>query len=100
MRWNYADTINCEYCFRLACRLGAENGRGVKFQRYFQRSLNNAKETEAADQAGTLALLAGEDNGIHATMIESQKAELALNLAIQIRNKVVDAYNEVMRMQL
>jgi flagellar hook-basal body complex protein FliE len=63
-------------------------------------AINNAQETEAADEAGTLALLTGEDNGIHTTMIESQKAELALSLAIQIRNKVIDAYNEVMRMQL
>lgn len=70
------------------------------FNDILSQAINDAKETEAADQAGTLALLSGEDKGIHTTMIESQKAELALNLAIQIRNKVIDAYNEVMRMQL
>lgn len=70
------------------------------FNDILNQAINNAKETEAADQAGTLALLSGQDNGIHTTMIESQKAELALNLALQIRNKVIDAYNEVMRMQL
>lgn len=70
------------------------------FSDIFNQALNNAVDTEAQDQLGTLSLLAGEDNGLHTSMIESQKAELALNLAIQIRNKVIDAYNEVMRMQL
>ena len=70
------------------------------FSDIFNEALNNAKETEAADQTDTLALLSGEDSGIHTSLIGAQKAELALNLAIQIRNKVIDAYNEVMRMQL
>jgi flagellar hook-basal body complex protein FliE len=77
-----------------------KSGATTSFSDIFNEALNNAKETEATDQQGTLALLAGEDSGIHTTLIESQKAELALNLALQIRNKVVDAYNEVMRMQL
>ncbi len=70
------------------------------FNDILNEALNNAKETEAADQQDTLALLSGEDSGIHTSLIGAQKAELALNLAIQIRNKVIDAYNEVMRMQL
>jgi flagellar hook-basal body complex protein FliE len=70
------------------------------FSDIFNDALNNAVDTEAQDQMSTLELLAGEDQGPHTAIIESQKAELALNLAIQIRNKVIDAYNEVMRMQL
>jgi flagellar hook-basal body complex protein FliE len=33
-------------------------------------------------------------------MIASQKASLSLQLTVQVRNKVVEAYQEVMRMQL
>jgi flagellar hook-basal body complex protein FliE len=63
-------------------------------------ALNQAEDTETQDQLGNLALLSGDDTSIHTSMIDAQKAELALDLTIQIRNKVVDAYNEVMRMQL
>ena len=33
-------------------------------------------------------------------MINSNKAGIALDMVVQVRNKVLDAYNEVMRMQL
>lgn len=83
-----------------AASAAASKQTDANFADIFNDALNNAKETDAQDKLGTLELLAGEDAGLHTTMIESQKAELALNLAIQIRNKVIDAYNEVMRMQL
>lgn len=37
--------------------------------------------------------------GIHETMIALQKADISLRLLLQIRNKAMDAYREVMRMQ-
>ncbi|MDR1330051.1 MAG: flagellar hook-basal body complex protein FliE [Oscillospiraceae bacterium] len=33
-------------------------------------------------------------------LLDAQKAEIALNLALQIRNKVLDAYNDIIRMQV
>ena len=77
-----------------------KSGGAKSFSDLFSEALSNAAQTQQADEQGTLALLTGEDRGIHTTMIESEKAELTLDLAIQIRNKVVDAYNEIMRMQL
>lgn len=78
----------------------ASKQKETEFSDILNDALKDADKTEAQDEAGTLKLLAGEDAGIHNIMIDSQKAELALNLAIQIRNKIIDAYNEVMRMQL
>ncbi|HHY13607.1 MAG TPA: flagellar hook-basal body complex protein FliE [Thermoanaerobacterales bacterium] len=45
-------------------------------------------------------LVLGESHNVHEVIIAAEKAELALQLTIQIRNKVLDAYNEIMRMQL
>ncbi len=63
-------------------------------------AINNAKESESISQDQNAALLTGETDDLHTPLIESQKAELALELAIQIRNKVVNAYNQVMNMQV
>jgi flagellar hook-basal body complex protein FliE len=65
-------------------------------------SLNNTtgSTTETSVQAENTALLTGETDDLHTPIIEAQKAELALNLAIQVRNKVVEAYNQVMNMQV
>ncbi|MEL7608367.1 MAG: flagellar hook-basal body complex protein FliE [Bacillota bacterium] len=73
---------------------------GVSFTDVLNDALKNTAETEAEEQQGVLSLLSGEDVDVHTAMIESQKAELALNLTIQIRNKVVDAYKEIMQMQV
>lgn len=73
---------------------------GVSFTDVLNEALQNTVKTEAEEQQGVLALLSGEDVDVHTAMIESQKAELALNLTIQIRNKVVDSYKEIMQMQV
>ncbi len=63
-------------------------------------AMGSAQDTEGAVQAQNAALLTGETDDLHTPLIEAQKAELALNLAIQIRNKVISAYNDVMGMQI
>ncbi len=44
--------------------------------------------------------LSGESEELHTTVLATQKAELAFELGLQVRNKVVDAYQEVMKMQM
>lgn len=70
------------------------------FTDILNQAIDDAQETDAQATLVNQNLLTGENESIHTAMIASEKAELALNLAIQIRNKVIDAYNEVMRMQL
>ena len=45
-------------------------------------------------------LLNGESEDLHNVLLATQKAELAFELFQQVRNKVVQAYQEVMRMQI
>ena len=44
--------------------------------------------------------LTGENEDLHSTALATQRAELALDMFIQARNKVVAAYQEIMRMQM
>jgi flagellar hook-basal body complex protein FliE len=43
---------------------------------------------------------AGKTDNIHQVMIAAEKADIALQFTMQIRNKILDAYNEIMRMQI
>ena len=45
-------------------------------------------------------LAAGELEDISQAVVASEKADIALQLTLQVRNKVVDAYQEIMRMQV
>ena len=44
--------------------------------------------------------LSGEGEDLHKTIMATQRAELAMELFLQVRNKVVQAYQEIMRMQV
>jgi flagellar hook-basal body complex protein FliE len=48
----------------------------------------------------TLELLTGNTDDLANTMISAQKSELAVNLTVAIRNKAIEAYKEIMNMQV
>ncbi len=45
-------------------------------------------------------LITGESDDLHKTMLAVQRAELAFELMMEVRNKVVQAYQEIMRIQV
>lgn len=73
---------------------------GTSFSELLKDTIGQMEDVQAENSMNTLELLSGQSTEIHTAIIEAQKAELTFNLAVQVRNKVIDAYNEVMRMQL
>ena len=72
----------------------------TQFKDFLTQAIDQAELTSADNQAYTDALLMGEINNLHDATIASSKAELALSLTVQIRDKMVDAYTEIMHMQV
>ncbi|ERI91245.1 flagellar hook-basal body complex protein FliE [Clostridiales bacterium oral taxon 876 str. F0540] len=58
----------------------------------------NDKQIEADDI--TEQFVKGDDVDIHQVMLNTEEAKMSLELAVQIRNKLVEAYQEINRMQL
>jgi flagellar hook-basal body complex protein FliE len=50
--------------------------------------------------ASSLALAKGDPIDIHEVMLNTEQASLGFSMAVQVRNKLVDAYAEVMRMSV
>ena len=71
-----------------------------RFGDIFSESLKAAGRADLVDKASTAQLVMGEADDLSGMLIDMQKAELSLQLALQIRNKIIDAYNEVMRMSV
>ena len=42
----------------------------------------------------------GNEDAIHNSLIDAEKAQMSLELLIQLRNKTIEAYNEITRMQI
>ena len=76
-------------------QIGGNNNNSISSTN-FSDLLNEQKESTAA----TESFLSGETDNIHSVMIAGNKANLALQMTIQVRNKVMDAYNEIMNMQI
>ena len=58
----------------------------------------NTKEAQAADL--TKSVLLGDSNQLHQSVIAMQEASVAFSLMVEVRNKLVDSYQELMRMQV
>lgn len=66
----------------------------------FKKALQDVNAAQKESEVKTNQLVMGEGTDIHEVMIASQKANLSLQLTVQMRNKVVEAYQEIMRMQV
>jgi flagellar hook-basal body complex protein FliE len=60
--------------------------------------LVQAVEDTNRDANGAVARMVGGQGDVHDAMIALQRADLTLQLTVQVRNKLVQAYQEIMRM--
>ncbi|MCJ8501312.1 flagellar hook-basal body complex protein FliE [Desulfatitalea alkaliphila] len=72
---------------------------GTSFGQWLNESLQEVNRMRNASDDATRKLITGESKDIHNTMIQAQKAGIAMDLVVELRNKVIAAYEEIKRMQ-
>jgi flagellar hook-basal body complex protein FliE len=79
-------------------------GQAASSQGDFKSVLQSAvQQVEASRNSADTAVknfLTGENQELHSTILATQTAELQFDMFMQVRNKVVSAYEEIMRMQV
>lgn len=70
----------------------------ISFIDEFQNAVNDAKTAEIQAEEDAYKLAIGEADNLHEITINAAKAELSVQLMVQLRNKLLDSYNEIMRM--
>ena len=78
----------------------AASGDGLGFQEIFQDVIENVEKTEAATKMDAYNLSVGNMDDMHTMIINAAKADVALQTMVQLRNKFLDAYSEIMRTNL
>jgi len=63
-------------------------------------AMNTVESTRQNSERAISQFLSGEGGELHDVALAAQKAELAFDMFVQVRNKVVQAYQQVMQMQL
>jgi flagellar hook-basal body complex protein FliE len=71
-----------------------------QFGQFLSDALNKVNQQQQESSQLTQQFAAGQTSDVHQVLIASEKAALALELTVQIRNKVIEAYQEIMRTQI
>jgi flagellar hook-basal body complex protein FliE len=70
------------------------------FHGVMESAIQGVTSSQNASSQATERFLAGEGGDLHTTILAAQRATLSFDLFLQVRNKVVSAYQEIMRMQV
>lgn len=71
-----------------------------KFGHMLQSAFDNVNELQLKSDEAVRQMVSGENTDIHNTMITLQKAEVSFDLMMQVRNKIVAAYEQIRTMQM
>ena len=75
-----------------------EAAQPASFGSMLASSLNEVNQLHSAADDAVQNLAAGKQKDIHQTMIAMEKADVAFQLLMQVRNKIISAYETIMRM--
>jgi len=73
---------------------------GKSFSQIFSDALDNVNNLQQEAKQASTNLATGKIQDLSEVTIAAEKATIALQLTVQVRNKVLEAYNQVMQMQV
>lgn len=80
--------------------VGSGESATRSFGEMLNKSLEDLNEMQLQADRAAKEMIAGRNKNIHETMLTMEKADMSFRLAMQVRNKVIDAYREIMRMNV
>src|SRR5262249_49849282 len=77
-----------------------QSGSGNSFSSVLSNFVNevNAKQNAAGDAIA--GLMSGQNVSLHQAMISMEEASVSFQMMVEVRNKLLDSYQELMRMQV
>lgn len=79
--------------------IGSSSTPGA-FQQVLASAIESVQSSAQGASASVERFLSGEGEELHSTILATERAQLTFELFLQVRNKVVSAYQEIMRMQV
>lgn len=70
------------------------------FKTWLNDAITDVNDKQVDSQIMTERMARGEDVDLHEVMITAQKAAITLETTVEVRDKVIEAYQEIMRMQV
>jgi flagellar hook-basal body complex protein FliE len=76
----------------------ATDKKSLPFSDFLNNAISDVNKLQLESEGLNEAFAMGKNDNIHQVMIAAEKADMALQFTIQIRNKVLEAYQEIIRM--
>lgn len=73
---------------------------GSSFSDVIKNAISEVNNTQSKADSTALKIASGDPIEIHQAVIEMQKAVSSFQLTVQVRNKIIEAYQEIIRMQV
>ena len=73
---------------------------GPSFAATLKEAINNVNQVHLDADRKAQELATGKTDDIAGVMLATEKADIALRVMVQVRNKIIDAYQEIMKMQV
>lgn len=81
-----------------AARKTAQDGGGVSFGEVLSRALDTVNAAQVKADEAIKGFLTGEVDDLHQVVVAMKEAEIWMQLTVQTRNRLVEAYQEIFRM--
>lgn len=75
-------------------------GEVQPFKEIFSKLIENVEETQAVSAKDAIDVALGDVDDLHSITINTQKATVALELLVTVKNQALSAYNDIIRMQI
>ena len=80
--------------------VGETSEAGKTFGEFLQESISKVNSIQQEANVAMEKLASGESQNLHETLLAVEKADIAFRTMNQVRTKVLDAYREIMKMQI
>jgi len=80
--------------------LSSENEKNTGFGEILKEKIGEVNQLQKEAEELTQSFVAGETDDFHQVILAVEKANLALELTLEVRNRLVEAYQEIWRMQI
>lgn len=81
-------------------KVDIEEKENVSFVQMMKTEVDKVNDAQLNADSMTNKFMTGEIDDLHSVMIATEEARISLELAVQVRNKIIEAYKEINNMQL
>ena len=81
-------------------RTNKKKDKQQSFAEVLKKSISEVNKMQIQAEEALKALATGKEKDIEKVMITLQKADVSLRMLMEVRNKAIEAYQEIMRMQV